>query len=233
MGVRLVPEGKEGWEEGPVLDLELMPGESALVLHPSADVLRDVIRVAMRQREPSAGTVSWGPGARQDGHGLWARLRFNLGVGLVHRNLSLVPARTVLEHLAVFFSYHHALPPRGIRLKCYGVLRSVGVCGRDWGEMSRTASERLPGRLSRLGLYALALAKRPWLFILQSPADLGRDFATVWSEVERQRRQGAAVLAVDDARRPAYSGAGFTRIVELGPVPSVDRNPVLDRVDDF
>ncbi|MDR1080501.1 MAG: hypothetical protein LBQ79_05975 [Deltaproteobacteria bacterium] len=228
--VRLAEDGKLGRQ----LDLKLMPGDAALVLHPSAQALRELIRIAMRQERPPEGTVTWGPAVDPRDRGLWGNLRFNLGIGLVHRRLFLVPGRTVLEHLALFFSYHTELGPEEILPRCRGLLRSVGVRESEMHEMGTSLPARLPMRLRILGLHALAAAKEPWLYIFECPGELGPDFPGVWRAAEDHRARGSAVLVLDEATRPAYGRAGFTRTVLLGEVPDAGgRGPDAERADGF
>ncbi|MDR1315166.1 MAG: hypothetical protein LBQ12_16130 [Deltaproteobacteria bacterium] len=231
MGVRLEADGATG----PALNLELMPGQTALVLHPKLEALHEMIRLAMRQARPASGEMSWGPRAGPHDSGLWGELRFNRGVGLVHRNMALVPGRTVLEHLAIFFSYNLDVPPQEILPRSYGVLRSLGVHGREWREMRKSLPGMLPARLKRLGLYAIAIAKEPWLYVLERPAGhLGPDFPKLWRILERDRvASGSAVLVLDNALEPAYAESGLIPRLALGDVGSAGAPDEDDEPDEF
>jgi ABC-type multidrug transport system ATPase subunit len=167
----------------------------------------------MRWEKPFRGSMAWGgDAAAADGEpGLWRSLRFNRGVGLVHAGLTLVPGRTVLEHLALFCCYNLDAPLEGIRAKAEGLMRELGI-RRDGhaGDLGR--------RDARLALYALALVKDPWLYVLERPArHLGRDFARVWGLVAARCASGGAAALALDTSPEGYAGAGFLKTVPLGP----------------
>jgi hypothetical protein len=211
----------------PLLDLELGHGEAGLVFHPSRQAIGEIILIVSRLAIPLTGDVAWGPRASARSGGLWGNLIFNRGLGLVYRDMGLIHGRTVLEHLAIFLGYHQDLRGAPMLARSYRVLRDLGIHGRDWHEMRKVHSGRLPARLQRLGVYALAFVKEPWLYVLESPAkDLGPDFPAVWDAVERDRAEkGAAVLVLDSEGDDAYPGVSFqvTRTLVAAADASPDR----------
>jgi hypothetical protein len=146
-----------------------------------------------------------------------ARLRFNRGVGLVHAGLALVPGRTVVEHLVLFYRYHLTEPRRTLAARAIRLVRSMGLCAADRQDLRKVHSEWLEERTLRIGLYAVALAKSPWLFVLESPgAFLGKDFPPLWERIGSERRERGAAVLVLDRSEEGYGEGAFRSVARLG-----------------
>jgi ABC-type multidrug transport system ATPase subunit len=75
----------------------------------------------------------------------------------------------------------------------------------------------LPEDKKRLGLYALAMAKEPLLYILERPLQfLDADFAWIWELLMEKKKNGTAIFVL---ARPSekYAANSFEKVINLNP----------------
>jgi hypothetical protein len=160
--------------------------------------------------------VSWDPLRIPAEPGFRGGLVSNRGVGLVHGGLSLIPGRTVLEHLLLFYAYHLTGSRQELLLRAARLLRNLCPPG-EWRELCRLQSERLTARQRRLGLCALAMAKEPWLYVLARPLRLlGREFHRLWGLLERERAERGCACLILGTPSEGYAPVLFDSVAELG-----------------
>ncbi|MDR2349576.1 MAG: hypothetical protein LBF41_02970 [Deltaproteobacteria bacterium] len=203
--------GLEGETVGP-FDLELGPGEKALVLHDEIDVLRELIRLTLGWARPLAGDVLYkGKSVFAGNRGLGPEVLAR-EVGVVHRESVLFSRRSLFDNIMLGYMYNFDEPERVLKARAGAGAESLGI-GKD---DAKVPTGRLPERKRRLALYALAMSKDPGLYVLERPLQfLDKDFERVWGEMTG-RPERPAVLVLGRSRE-GYDRSRFDRVV----VPAV------------
>ena len=202
--------GEEGEALGP-LDLSLFPGKKALLLHPDVFVLQKIIRLAIGWAAPLRGAAFFKGSPVRGGGRLLDPRALGTEISVVYRESELLLGRTVFENIMAHFLYNIPGPMGELRERAAGHIVAAGLKERTFLSPVRSLSERE----RRLGLYALALAKEPDLFILERPMQfLDRDFPRVWGLVSQAAGGKSAVLVLG-REREGYDKSGFDHALSL------------------
>jgi ABC-type ATPase involved in cell division len=178
---------------GPI-SFTLHGGQAALISHKLLAVLQRVYLVSMGWLEPVKGCVIWKGKCLSQDMGLAEHYRYNRDMGLVHRDAALLFGKTLYDNLMLQLLYNKKDHHRRLRRLAERVILDLKLEDYAWS----MPTEELPEDERRLGLFALALAKEPSLFILERPRQfLEEDFELVWQLLEKSKKKGAAILVLD------------------------------------
>lgn len=194
------------------LNLDVKPGQGALVLVNDLELMRRLMRCCLGLEKPEAGRISWWSeaGSVDDNH--WDLYDFYRRIGYVDRVSQLIGALSLLENLGLYYLY--AGENNGLALAlARRVLDLFGLAGYE-----HLRADDLPEPQRRLGLYALAFAQKPRLMLMERPSQfLDRDFDQVWDRIlKRAANSGLAYIVFDRTRIP-YNQDHFSAIQTLKP----------------
>ncbi|MDR2461163.1 MAG: hypothetical protein LBE38_10390 [Deltaproteobacteria bacterium] len=192
----------------PPLELSINKGEGLVFIHDHTDVLQELLRVAMGWEEPITGEIFFiGKNLRHMSY--LENYSHNLKIGLVHRAAVLISNRSIFDNIMLHYLYSRSESKKLLKEKARLVIDSLKLSDYAY---DRPAQE-LPEDKRRLGLYALAMAKDPLLYILERPAQfLDADFAKVWELLTEKKKNGAGIFVL---ARPMeqFAAGSFEKVI--------------------
>jgi ABC-type lipoprotein export system ATPase subunit len=160
------------WEEGSCLFSEvsfrLDAGKRGVVLAEPHRCATTLLKICATLISPASGEIRWfGHSAKQMNEQELLRLRRR--IGLVHRQSSLVSNMTILDNISLGLQYHDEIIKEQAHESVQDLLKRFGLY-----EYRLSRPHELTFEQRRLAVYTRELAKKPQLFLLESPSlDLG------------------------------------------------------------
>jgi len=198
---------RDGRFYGP-LSFSLAAGEGLLIEVPFLDLLRRLMRCCQGTEEPGAGHLDWDLGVYPDEDSRWARYDFFRRIGFVDRDSQLLNALTLRHNLELYFGYARLDDPGGLAA---GILKSF-----DLEDLADLRGDELPEPSRRLALYALALAKKPRLMLMERPLQfLDRDYEPVRAWVKDKAESEGLAYIIFDRDASLYSPDDFKELLSF------------------
>jgi ABC-type multidrug transport system ATPase subunit len=155
------------------------------------------LSLALGQAAPSWGEIRWFGALRPGPTELWENCAFSRRLGYVPKNGRLFSGRSLLENLGLYFEYALGHDRETARNESRLWLEKLGLANQ-----AETLGEKMPEDKLPLALFALNVAKKPDLFILDRPRRrFERDFPVVWSSLlEQKAARNLAVLIFEPSQ---------------------------------
>ena len=197
------------------LDLDVMEGESLVVIGASGSGKSVLIKNIVGILAPDAGSILY-DGAEIAGLAGTARDRVNRGIGMLFQNGALFDSLPLWENVAFPLLSTRAMPRSGARERSIELLREVGL-GPETAD--RYPADVSVGAQKRAGL-ARAIAAAPEMLFFDEPTtgidpvmgavidrlivkcvrDLGATALTITHDMESARRIGNRIAMIHDGR---------------------------------
>ena len=175
------------------LSWQVNVGESHVILSTPRLRARTFLRVCSTLLPPTSGRITW-LGMDVKGRKRTPIEEIRRQIGFVHRGTTLVSNMTLVDNLTLGISYHHNFSPEKAYDRIRGLMERLDLV--DYQNM-RPVELSYPRQ--RLAVYAREMAKRPRLYIFDSPMlDLDKEFPLVMEEIDRQRKQKATTVLMSD-----------------------------------
>lgn len=197
-----------------VPDLDLHPGEAALLTHRDPKVLKALARLSAAREttdgsagandacERMEGRVSWSGKAMGPFAGPGDRIALFRRVALVDSHARLLSGETLMGAICLDLEYNQGRGPEEAGREAMRDLQGFGLA-----RLGKVNEAELAGPERGLALMALALSRRTPLIVLDRPRALLDDegMALLWAAAAAALSDGRALLALD------YSGEGYPR----------------------
>lgn len=197
------------------LDLDVMEGESLVVIGASGSGKSVLIKNIVGILAPDAGSILY-DGVEIAGLAGTARDRVNRGIGMLFQNGALFDSLPLWENVAFPLLSTRAMPRSGARERSIELLREVGL-GPETAD--RYPADVSVGAQKRAGL-ARAIAAAPEMLFFDEPTtgidpvigavidrlivkcvrDLGATALTITHDMESARRIGNRIAMIHDGR---------------------------------
>jgi ABC-type multidrug transport system ATPase subunit len=188
---------------GGTFEFILRQGQGGLVILDNLDLLRRLMRCCLGIEQSKAGRISWWEGSREVSRsGSWGQYKFYRCISYVNRHSQLLGSLTLNQNFQILHDYtgRENGPERTRR-----TLADFGLA-----EYGNKLADSLPEPVRRLALYALALAREPYLILMERPSQfLDRDFDLVWARLRTQASEEQLAYIVFDRTPLPYDPAHF------------------------
>jgi ABC-type ATPase involved in cell division len=205
-----------GPEPVAVPDLEIAPGEIALVLADDDRVLASLGLAASGQAE-AQGDVRWFGRERPHAGDFEDILKFYREIAYVGPDSRPIANRTLMETLCFELEYNQMADRGDARRLALECLETLGLT-----PMANLSPEKLAGPAGYVAMMALAVSRRPGFLVLERPMTLFRPlfFHRLMEALRANARPtGQAALILGRKGLP-YRPGDFDRVVPLdGPGP--------------
>ncbi|MDR1658416.1 MAG: hypothetical protein LBT47_12870 [Deltaproteobacteria bacterium] len=195
-------------------DFELLQGRSALAFHPHSDVLRGLVARCSAVELSGPGNFFWQGRAAPKCGRLGARLDLFGSIALVDSRSQFFYGRSLIENMCLDMEYNQGLFNREASRLAMELLNLLGL-----SDLAQIEAAELVGPERGLGLMAMAISRKPRLFILDRPIGLiGRNgFQTAWNVIKDELALGgSAALVLDYAPEGAYVQNDIDDVIDLG-----------------
>ncbi len=190
------------------LDFSLTLGQGLLIELPYLDLMRRMMRCCQGRERPQAGTFSWDLGVYPDKDSRWARYDFLRRIGFVDRDCQLLNSLTLRKNLELYFSY--------ARREDVTTLAAQAMEKFEVDLLADIRIDDLAEPHRRLALYTLALAKEPFLMLIERPVQfLDRDFNRIWGWIKEEAARERMAYMVFDRNSGLYDKGDFKAVVRL------------------
>jgi ABC-type glutathione transport system ATPase component len=220
-----------------VPDLSIGPGQTALLTSRDDRVLANLGLIASGQTEPTehlalvgqslGDRVFWCGKAKPDEADFAATLAFYRQVAYVGPESQLLANVTLLQTLCLELEYNQgaeAYQAKGLALEC---LESLGL-----SPLADLPPEKLVGPTRYVSLMALAVSRRPRLFVLEKPMALLRPllfYRVLEALKDKAHSLGQATLILGH-RDSDYRPEEFDLVLSMGDDPEADPGTGSDPV---
>ena len=199
-----------GLDIGPI-SFTLKKGEGLFIRSHDFNVLSHLINLASSLETPHKGQILWWDAPLPPDGDLWARYGLLRRIGMVSRQSQLLGRLTLLENMLVGFEYAKEKDSLNLALK---FLRKFNLLAYQ-----HQKAGLLPEDLRRLALYAVALSKKPPLFLMEGPRQLlDNNLPLVWGELRAQWQENQTSVIIFERNDNTYQHCEATSLLEISPL---------------
>jgi cystine transport system ATP-binding protein/L-cystine transport system ATP-binding protein len=195
-------------------DLDIKRGEAVLILHDNDRFTEGLARCASGIGH-CQGELAWLGAKKPPENDFLATLTFFKKIAYVGPDSQLISNTTLLHHLIFEMEYNQNANGQKARQLALDCLESLGLA-----PLANLPPDKLFGQTRYVSLMALAISRKPALFILERPMGLLRPllFARVIEAIGSGLKENGQAALILDNHRSGYREKDYDRVLDLGDI---------------